>query len=207
MTCVNPAAIPIAHRSHGRWMGWTYDEQGKKPPSNITRPGVSVNPNDSRNWSSFEDAFAAMQRGAIQGIGFALGLNGDGTCFSGIDLDDVRNPSTGAIEPWARAVIAMFASYTEVSPSGTGVKIFITGQLAVDRPKQGKVYKVEVYDRNRYFTVTGQHLPDTPAGVEDRTAQLRQFYDLLYGSDLQKKLEGLFGFEVDGGKVYIRCPW
>lgn len=207
MTPFDRDAVPVVHRAHDRWLLWGYDAQGKKPASSVARPGVGVNPNDPQHWRTFEEACAAVDRDVIQGIGFALGLNGDGTCFSGIDLDDVRDPSTGAIEAWARDVISRFQSYTEVSPSGTGIKIFITGQLAVERPKQGKVYKVEVYDRNRYFTVTGQHLPGTPTTVEDRTKQLRQLYDLVYGTDLRKKLAVFVGAEQDGDKLYIPCPW
>jgi hypothetical protein len=93
----------------------------------------------------------------------------------GIDLDSCRDPTTGAIEPWANDLIDRFRSYTEVSPSGTGVKIFFTyttEDLAKIQPylapsKFGKVFKlkggdhppaVELYLGDRYFTVTGEML-------------------------------------------------
>ena len=57
------------------------------------------------------------------GIGIELGDLGDGTSLGGIDLDTCRRED-GTFEPWAREIIERFASYTEISPSGTGAKIF-----------------------------------------------------------------------------------
>jgi hypothetical protein len=92
-----------------------------------------------------------------------------GMCIIGVDLDSCRAPQTGDIAPWAAQVIERLASYCEVSPSKTGVKIFA---LASDLPamqallggKAGRAFKrsgaahppaIEVYVSHRYFTVTG----------------------------------------------------
>jgi hypothetical protein len=76
--------------------------------------------------ASLEQAVAVAKR-RVDGIGFVF--NGDG--IAGVDLDGCRNPETGAIAPWAQRIIDDFASYTEVSPSGTGVKIYFRLDQAV----------------------------------------------------------------------------
>jgi hypothetical protein len=54
----------------------------------------------------------------------------EGTWTFGVDLDSCRTPPTGEIEVWAQQVIDRFGSYAEVSPSGTGVKIFSQAEPA-----------------------------------------------------------------------------
>lgn len=70
-------------------------------------------------------------------------------------------------------VVAMIDSYTEVSPSLTGLKIFTRGTLST----RTKVFKrptgsgqVEVYETGRYFTVTGEHWPEAATTVSANQA-------------------------------------
>ena len=61
--------------------------------------------------------------------------------YVGIDLDDCRNPETGEIAAWAQEIIDRFDSYTEVSPTGTGVRILIrtaTGLLPGDERRSAQ---------------------------------------------------------------------
>jgi hypothetical protein len=83
----------------------------------------------------------------------------------GIDLDHcLRSDSTP--EPWAQEVLDRFPSYAEVSPSKSGLKIILRGRWEGGwnrfdiKGHHGS--RIEVYDRDRYFTVTGQRLPDAP---------------------------------------------
>jgi hypothetical protein len=187
---------------------WSASPDGKKEPNAANRPGVAVNAKAPEHWSPFTRACSAyLSHQKVSGIGFALGKNGDGTTFSGVDLDKCRDPQTGAIEPWALEVIRTFDSYTEVSPSGTGVKVFVTGSL-VPGSAQGKKFKLELYDRDRYFTVTGHHLAGTPLTIEHREEQLRALHTRAWGKDLREvvKLFGLFRGESKEW-VYITCPW
>ena len=71
--------------------------------------------------------------------------------------------------PWARAIVVAMNSYTERSPSGHGLRIFLRGTLPPGRRKAGDI---EMYDGGRYLTLTGQHVPGTPTTIEDRTAAL-----------------------------------
>ncbi len=76
-----------------------------------------------------------------------------GDPFAGVDLDKCRNPETGELEEWATEIIQDLDGYTEASPSGTGVHIFIRGKAP--NKKRGKV---EAYSSERYFTMTGRVL-------------------------------------------------
>ena len=108
---------------------------------------------------------------------FCHGLLGDG--WVGVDLDKCRDPETGIIEPSALAIIEKLHSYTEISPSGTGVHVYLNGQLPPGRRRKGVV---EMYGEARYFTVTGAHLAATPTTIEHRTTELAAVHAEVFGT-------------------------
>lgn len=72
----------------------------------------------------------------------------------GVDLDDCLSDA-GELEPWAAEIVERLGSYSEISPSGKGLRIFVNGRLphnALGR-KSGKL---EIYCGKRYLTVTGR---------------------------------------------------
>jgi hypothetical protein len=111
--------------------------------------------------------------GGYDGVGFVF-HQADPYC--GVDLDHCMDPKTGEVQPWALEAVQALNSYTERSPSGEGLHVFIRAK----HPGGGKKRiidhviraAIEVYDSGRYFTVTAQHLPGTPITVEDRQAEL-----------------------------------
>jgi hypothetical protein len=118
-------------------------------------------------WSSFTAALGAASGGPYDGIGFVVTADDP---FCGIDLDKCVDPVTGAIEAWAQKVIEQINSYSEISPSQTGVRIFVEAQLPGGAGhKRGHI---EIYDRARYLTVTGAHVPGTPRNIEARQAEV-----------------------------------
>jgi predicted P-loop ATPase len=102
-----------------------------------------------------------------------------GVSLGGIDLDTCVD-ADGNIADWAQPVIDRFASYTEVSPSGTGFKIFfryttqwlpeIRQLMGPPEDRYGKVFKrhsgtdhppaIELYLGKRYFAVTDNNVPN-----------------------------------------------
>jgi putative DNA primase/helicase len=62
-------------------------------------------------------------------------------------------------------------SYTEFSPSGEGVRIFVRGSLpsGIAGKKRGNI---EAYSSGRYLTVTGHRLNDAPPTIESRQAEI-----------------------------------
>jgi putative DNA primase/helicase len=116
-------------------------------------------------WATFEEALAAYEAGAppYDGIGFVF-CNADP--FVGIDLDDCRDAESGAIAPWAQSIISRVQEgYVEVSPSGTGVHNIVEGTVRGGgtrkkvRNLEGEVIgEIEMYSRERFFTITGEAL-------------------------------------------------
>jgi len=112
----------------------------------------------------------AAEKRALAGVGYVFTADNP---HAGVDLDDCRNAETGAIADWAQEIIDTLNSYTEVSPSGTGVKCWLAGALTgASHRWQVEGGEVEIYDRERYFTYTGEHLPGTPLEVEARQDEL-----------------------------------
>jgi hypothetical protein len=104
--------------------------------------------------------------------------------FCGVDLDDCVDPATGQLKPWGQEIVTRLASYTEVSPSGNGVKVFLRAKKP--GPRCRKPYadgEVEIYDVNRFFTVTGRRLPESPTDVEDCQIELEAVYRQVFGED------------------------
>jgi len=84
----------------------------------------------------------------------------------GVDLDDCRDPETGDVDDAALDIIGRLDSYTEVSPSGTGYHVLITGELPDGRNRRGSV---ELYDTARFSpslatTSSGHHARCTSTG-------------------------------------------
>lgn len=114
--------------------------------------------NDPATWSDYATACDAARRTRVDGIGFVF----DGTGIAGIDLDDCLRD--GVLEDWAADIVAMCGdTYIEVSPSGRGLHIFGKAIVGAGR----RLGQIEVYDRGRYFTVTGRRWADAPARLGD----------------------------------------
>ncbi len=138
------------------------------------------------SWADYESAVEAVDRFKCEGIGFVFT---DSDPYSGIDLDDCRDPQTGEMQPWARDIVQTLQSYTEISPSQQGVKIWVRGKLAAGKRNRTafETGEVEIYSRGRYFTVTGQQLPGTPDAIEDRQAALTSLHGRIFASKTKPK--------------------
>jgi putative DNA primase/helicase len=138
-----------------------------KIPYRVRDPRSPADVTDPTTWGAFQDARLVVMAGQADGQGIVLG---DG--LTGIDLDHCRDRS-GFIAPEARRVIALLDSYTEMTPSGTGVHVLARGILPPGRRrKEG----IELYDRDRFFTVTGDHLIGTPLTINERTHELARLH-------------------------------
>lgn len=128
-----------------------------KVPINA-RTGAKASATDPQTWAPFATALARYRRDGLSGVGFVVTRDDP---YTGIDLDKCRDPGTGALAPWAAAIVADLDSHAEVSPSGTGVRVWIVGSLAGLLPdgrggrRRGPI---ELYSHDRYFAVTGHLL-------------------------------------------------
>jgi hypothetical protein len=92
--------------------------------------------------------------GPIAGAGVVLTRDGGVTC---IDVDHVIS-ADGQLDVLAATIVERCDSWTEISPSGTGLHIFVRG--TVQRALKGN--QIEVYSDARYIAVTGHRWPGTP---------------------------------------------
>jgi primase-polymerase (primpol)-like protein len=175
-----PAGVPAELRSLRRWVLWRLEERGarrtKVPLAPARRPASTADP---ATWSSFEEAWAAYAEGGFDGIGLVFAAE-DG--YTGIDLDGAVDAG-GRVEPWAREWLERLSSYTELSPSGRGLHVIVRARLPGEgrRAAVGEGARVELYDRGRYFTVTGRR-PDgvlSPPGIEARQEAVEELYGSL----------------------------
>lgn len=159
----HPASAPVALRSRAQWVAWKYEYQNgpdKKPTKPPISPHTGYRASHSKpaDWGTFEKACDRMERDRLAGVGYVLTAD-DNIC--GIDLDNCRDPETGILEPWALDLVTMGETYTEVSPSGKGLRLFAYGKPERVTNCGG----IEIYGSKRYLTVTGNHLANTPREI------------------------------------------
>ena len=140
-----------------RWVLWKNVQRSKPNGEKVwakmplSAKGGAGSSTDAATWVSFGAAVDEYLLGDYDGIGIVLGGN-----LHGIDLDDCRDPVTGSLSELAQETLDRVEGYAEVSPSGTGLKIFTTTNLDGSRTK--KEAGVELYKDGRYFTVTGHSI-------------------------------------------------
>ena len=143
-----------------QWCLWHYvlrDGRWTKPP--FQRNGELAKSDDPRTWATFDTVLAAyLESATFDGVGFMFA----GTGFCGWDFDHCLHGDV--IDPDFLEYIRRLDSYTEISPSRTGVHVLVCATLPVggrnrkfptpEEPKRA----IECYDVGRYFTVTGNRL-------------------------------------------------
>ncbi|MGH3147294.1 MAG: DUF3987 domain-containing protein [Rubrobacter sp.] len=174
-----------------QWIVWRSEMRDGKPTKipYSPRTGRRASSTDSDTWGGIEVARAACASGgadeeAYDGIGFVFTAEDP---FLGVDLDGCLDPETGEIERWAAEIIEELDSYTEISPSGSGVHVLVRAELPAGRNRKGRF---EAYDRGRYFTVTGKHLSGTPQAIGSRQEELRGVVRRVFGGEAPESANG-----------------
>ena len=182
MTSTIHITVPPELAALKQWVLWrNIPRVGSTKATKIpyTTTGHLASTSDPSSWSSFTDACAGFEQGGYTGIGFVFTASDP---FCGIDLDDCID-DTGKLKPWAEEIIGHIPSYREISPSGKGVKIWIAASLPEGKGLKAFVNRegvfvaptdklnydgaIEIYDRGRYFTVTGQVLANSSPAIND----------------------------------------
>lgn len=162
-----------------QWVGWRYGQKRGKKREKVPidpRTGGRARVNDPATWGTMEEATRSAAARDLDGIGFIF-AEGDG--YVGVDLDGCLDVETGEIAPWASRIIKGFGSYTEVSPSRTGVKIVARGRKPEGRKRRAAV---EMYDRERFFAITGAVLGGCRT-VESRQEAIERLQGWLNAAD------------------------
>jgi putative DNA primase/helicase len=184
----DPRQIPALDKLivQERWCVWSWewvDKHGEgkwsKPPR--TPRGQFARNNDKVTWATLDECWSAVQAGKAEGVGFMLqGLPGE--WLAAIDLDDVLNPVTKQLLPWAEELAERAGSYVEVTPSGAGLRILGyargIGEMhrRIEHPEGGSF---ELYvAAARYITISGQAVGgDELADIGDIMRELEAIGD------------------------------
>lgn len=168
--------IPNELKEHPVWVLWKAEERDgriAKPP--YTPRGNHANVSDPYTWSTYKEVEAAYLRGKYSGLGIVLTNS-----LAAIDIDHCI--VDGVLTDTAQQVVSMMDSYTEISPSGEGIRIlFYAEPLKVDKEHHlinNQKLGLEVYlpeFTQKYVTLTGNLLNDSP--VNRRTEAIRQVLD------------------------------
>jgi hypothetical protein len=159
--------VPKELATRNQWVLWRYEGQDNEIKMPRQKNGSAAKANDATTWSNLGELMGAGSLGFV--------FKADDGLF-GIDLDGCIG-SDGELADWADQVIRELPTYAEISPSGTGVKLYGCGSLpswltkhkvAVNTPPVcDKSPAIEAYDRGRYFAFTGDRLAGAPAELTE----------------------------------------
>jgi len=151
---------------------WYWFEKGQKRPMNPA--GGLGKVSDTATAGTLEEALATMQRKSGGGVGVLVSAGQPG--LIGIDVDNCIHQ--GKLHPVGMEALEQFSgTYAEVSPSGTGLRIFCEGAPVAGTPAGstalglewgGKQIKAEIYAAGgpgRYLRTTGAALDCTARRV------------------------------------------
>jgi hypothetical protein len=156
-----------------------------KPPINARTLGYAKSDAPS-TWSTFNEAAARVMAGEADGIGFCL----HGANTGAVDLDKCHDHTTGAIAPWAQAIIdrAPSGTYLEVTVSGTGLRLIgiANGKYLLKKYTAPNGDSFELY-RNapKYITVSGLAL----ARANGPLANIDELLDALHAEEEAKRAD------------------
>lgn len=185
--------IPADLQAIPHWILWKSEHRGGAKPTKVPYSALTQLPcdvTDRSAYTSFENVIN----------GHAVGFSGQGFCINdddwvtAIDLDNPfervikgevvplseKDPDALEIQARHEWTIKHFNSYTERSPSGKGYRIIIRGKLPPGFGTRNSRWKIEVYSRDRFVTMTGDHVEGTPTTIEHRQAELEYLASEIY---------------------------
>ncbi len=207
---VDPEAIPQELKDLVQWVNWRYEPNDKqndwtKVPKN---PKAALNGRDSnasttnaKTWGTFDQAWAAYQmhppmvgdvpmpndpksagNNGLDGIGLVLGADNP---YCGVDLDKCLKDGQLTSEDAREALELLSGTYMEISPSGTGIRVFC---VATKPGTECKTGTREMYDKNggRFLTLTG-HTYGEPCGITEKQEPINALYAQWFTKETKTK--------------------
>jgi primase-polymerase (primpol)-like protein len=180
--------IPVELCSLPQFGVWRFeqftDDDGQtgwaKIPINA-QTGRRASSTNSATWCSFDLAARAYKRGGFAGLAYFLRA---GSGIVGLDFDKCRDRTTGAVEPWAARKVNLLQSYTELSPSDRGLRLFVFGKLP---PRDRREGRFECYESSRFLSLTGNRLAGAPATIEHRQAELIAVHTEVFAARVARR--------------------
>jgi putative DNA primase/helicase len=154
-----------------QWVVWRAELEGekqKKVPYNPRYRNARASVKIPNSWGTLDQAVIALETGNYSGIGFMITPP-----LVMIDLDNSYDKATQTItNPQAQEIVQELTSYTEASPSGTGLHVLAYGKL----PGKCIHTAIEIYGQDRFTTITTDYLAGTPTTIEHRHEALEVLY-------------------------------
>jgi primase-polymerase (primpol)-like protein len=147
--------LPQELKDIKQWVVWRYEMAGEKKtkvlynPNNPTNKSATTRP---FQWSDFKTAVFIKEDMRFDGIGFVFTEEDP---YIGIDIDHCFDPETKELYPEFNFDLNVLDSYTEYSPSKSGLHIICKGVYPNLDMKGHKRGSYEMYYRQRFFTITG----------------------------------------------------
>ena len=187
------SALPSYLTAQPRWLLWRMKSIADPRTGELRTTKIPISYHTSKpadvtapaSWADHAAVEAALVRapGAWDGPGFALGvIEPIGEVVIGLDLDTCLDDED-ALAAWALPFLQAMPSYSEVSPSGTGIKVIARIRLA-DLPAVRRLLDIregekeqartrifgprvngthapgaQLFLMRRFFTITGRHWP------------------------------------------------
>lgn len=189
---IDSGQYPSDMTRYDQWLLWKPAPDGRKIPRAPWKTGGDqfVSAMDPDNQTSFETALEKLEALSDSEYGLAFTLTEDDP-FVLIDYDDARDPNTETIAPMVRQHIEDAESYADISTSGTGVHLLIQGELSedvqaviADLPDHN--LSIEVYEKDRFVVMTGDHVAATPP----RTTAAQGLLDRLQSEHATRTTRG-----------------
>lgn len=163
--------IPEELKNIDQWVCWRLEirdgKQTKVPYSPTT--GKHAKCNDPATWGTYNQAVACHA-----GLGFVFSQDDP---YCGIDFD--KCVDNGVVRPSVLRWVERLNSYTEFSPSGRGLHVIVHATLPPHGRKSAR-YGVEMYDNNRFFTMTGNQLAGTPTEIRIAQSDLLALHSKIF---------------------------
>ncbi len=179
---VHTASVPQFLKQNAVFCLWRYEDRDGKPSKVPKNPNTgknadSTDPNTFVVWKKLEEVWKQAQD---QCAGIGIGIFED---TGAIDIDHCVDES-GNLSPMARDIVDMMDTYTELSPSRTGIRILFTATgFEYDKGKyyiNKKQIGLEVYvagATNKYVSITGNVLDGIEKPIRDCRDKLPEFLD------------------------------
>lgn len=178
--------VPESIRNKSQWITYRIEEDDDGDPKKVPKAplfhyksGTLFNhsPTNTDHAVTFDEAVDFVHKSeekleghSADGVGLVLTADDD---LVGIDIDDAYDATSGDIEEWAFDVVQTLDSFSEISPSGTGIHVLCRGELNDDYQIKGDEPHLETYSSKRFLTFTGRRIKGTPRNVQERTDEVQ----------------------------------
>jgi len=178
--------IPSPLRMYDQWVCWEHEtnQQGeniKNYKHAIRESSASLK--SPVTWVDFKTCMKFHYN--FDGAGFVTTHNDP---FIFWIFDDCRDPSNGEINPDIMNLVNQLNSYTELSPTGTGLKTIVVGKV-IKYGRRNDYQHIECYDSKQFIPLTGNHLEETPKRIKERFSITDTLHRNIFFNQIERECE------------------